>query len=220
MRSTFVATAMLLCAGLVSAQDAKTAGVTPEEAKEGFVSLFDGKTLGGWQGAVKGYAIEDGAMVCKPGGNVYTTKEYANFILRFEFKLPPAGNNGLAIRYPGKGDTAYVGMCELQILDDSSPKYAALDPRQYTGSIYGVVPAHRGYLRPVGEWNIEHVTVRGSVITVELNGTVIVNGDVSKATEFMGNKEHPGLTRTRGFFGFAGHNEPVQYRNVSIKKLN
>src|SRR5712691_11465361 len=137
---------------------------------------------------------------------------------RLEFKLPPAGNNGLAIRYPGRGDTAYVGMCELQILDDSAADYAKLDPRQACCSAYGVVAAHRGYLRPVGEWNYEHVTVKGATIKVELNGNIVLDADVSKVTEFMANSKHPGLNRTKGSFGFAGHNDPVEFKNVAIKK--
>jgi hypothetical protein len=189
---------------------------------DGFTSVFNGKDFTGWAGPVEEYQVENGAIMCKPGkgGTIYVKEEYGDFEAKLEFKLPPGGNNGLAVRYPGTGDTAYVGMCELQILDDTSPKYAALDPRQYCGSVYGVVAAQRGYLRPVGEWNREHVTVKGSTITVELNGTIIVNADVSKVTEYMANSAHPGITRTRGFFGFAGHNEPVQYRNVWIKKLN
>jgi len=187
----------------------------------GFTSVFNGKDLTGWAGPVEEYLVEDGAIMCQPGkgGTIYVNEEYGDFEAKLEFKLPPAGNNGLAIRYPGRGDTAYVGMCELQILDDSSPKYATLDPRQYCGSVYGVVASQRGYLRAVGEWNIEHVTVRGSTITVELNGTIIVNADVSKVAEYMANSAHPGITRTTGFFGFAGHNDPVRYRNVWIKKL-
>ena len=117
----------------------------------------------GWKGPTEQYEIVDGTIVCKPkqGGTIYTEREYADFSVRLEFKLPSGGNNGLAIRYPGEGDTAYVGMCELQVLDSDAPKYSALDPRQYHGSIYGMVAAHRGYLRPVGEWNFEEVTVKG-----------------------------------------------------------
>ena len=111
-------------------------------------------------------------------------------------------------------------MCELQILDDDAPQYKTLDPRQYCCSIYGVVPAHRGYLRPVGEWNFEHVIVKGSTIKVELNGSVVINADVSKVHEFMANHPHPGLLRTKGSFGFAGHSDPVQFRNIRIKKLD
>ena len=125
----------------------------------------------------------------------------------------------MAIRYPGQGDTAYAGMCELQILDDNAPPYAKLDARQYCGSAYGMIAAERGYVRPPGFWNFEEVTVRGSTIRVELNGNVILNGDLSKVTEFMAKSPHPGKDRTSGHFGFAGHSDPVAFRNVSIKKL-
>ncbi|MGE5609335.1 MAG: DUF1080 domain-containing protein [Bacillota bacterium] len=189
---------------------------------EGFKSVFNGKDFTGWAGPVDGYQVQDGMLMCKPGkgGTIYTAEEYGDFEVKVEFKLPPGGNNGLAIRYPGNGDTAYVGMCELQILDDTAAQYKTLDPRQYCGSVYGVVPVQRGYLRPVGEWNFEHVTVKGSTIKVELNGNVVTNADVSKVHEYMANSAHPGITRTKGSFGFAGHNDPVQFRNVKIKKLD
>ncbi len=188
---------------------------------EGFQSLFDGETLNGWSGAVDNYEVKDGAIMCKPGkgGVLHTVDDYEDFVVRLEIKLPEGGNNGLAIRYPGEGDTAYVGMCELQVLDNESPKYAKLDPRQYHGSAYGMVPAHRGYQRPVGEWNFQEVTVKGSTIKVELNGYEILDTDLSKVTEFMANHPHPGKDRTKGSFGFAGHSDPVQFRNVRIKKL-
>jgi len=188
---------------------------------EGFLAVFNGKDFDGWAGPINEYEVKDGAIVCQPhkGGTIHTKAEYADFIARLEFKLPPGGNNGLAIRYPGEGDTAYVGMCELQILDDTSAQYATLDARQYCGSIYGMVAAHRGYLRPLGDWNYEEVTVTGPKIKVEMNGTVIVDGDVSKVTEFMHNSPHPGKDRTSGSFGFAGHNDPVMFRNISIKTV-
>lgn len=186
-----------------------------------FKPVFNGKDFEGWAGPVEGYEVKDGAIMCQPGkgGTIYTKEEYSDFVARLEFKLPPGGNNGLAIRYPGQGDTAYSGMCELQVLDNTASQYATLDPRQYHGSVYGMVPAHRGYLRPVGEWNYEEVTVKGSTIKVELNGTVIVNADVSKVHEFMANSPHPGKDRTRGYFGLAGHSDPVMFRNISIKPL-
>jgi hypothetical protein len=139
--------------------------------------------------------------------------------VRLEFQLPPGGNNGLAIRYPGQGDTAYLGMCELQILDDDAPQYVRLDPRQFHGSAYGMVPAHRGYLRPNGQWNYQQVTVRGSTIRVELNGTLILDADLSQVTSFMGNRPHPGIARTSGHFGLAGHSDPVRFRALRIRRL-
>jgi hypothetical protein len=187
----------------------------------GFADGFNGKDFTGWAGPIENYEVKDGAIVCKPkkGGNIYTQEEYADFVARVEYQLPPAGNNGLAIRYPGKGQPSYEAMCEIQILDDESPKYAKLDPRQYNGSVYGMVPAQRGYLRPVGEWNFMEVTVRGPTIQVELNGTHILDADLSKVTEFKDNRPHPGKDRTAGHFGFAGHNDAVAFRNIQIKRL-
>ena len=197
-------------------------GILAFHNSEGFTSLFDGKTLNGWKGAVDNYEVADGAIRCKPGkgGVLHTDKEYANFVARVEFKLPPGGNNGLAIRYPGEGDTAYTGMCELQVLDNEAEQYAKLDPRQYHGSAYGMIAAKRGYLRPTGEWNFQEVTVKGSKIKVELNGSVILDGDLAEVKDIMANSPHPGKDRTKGFFGFAGHGDAVEFRNVMIKTLD
>lgn len=186
----------------------------------GFTSAFNGKDLAGWSGAVDNYEIVDGAIRCKKGkgGNLFTKKQYGDFVVRLEIKLPPAGNNGLAIRYPGKGNPAYAGMCELQVLDTGYP--GKLAPYQYHGSAYGMVPAAKGYLRAAGEWNYQEVTVKGSTIKVELNGSIILNTDLSKVTDAAKVKQHPGKDLAKGHFGFAGHNDPVMFRNIEIKKLD
>jgi hypothetical protein len=190
----------------------------------GFKSVFNGKNFEGWYGPDDNYEVVDKAVRCKPskGGTIFTKAEYDDFKARVEFKLPPGGNNGLAIRYPGSGDTAYVGMCESQVLDDNYEKATGskIDARQAHGSAYGMVAAARGYQRPIGEWNFEEVTVKGSTIRVELNGTLILDADLSKVTEFMANSAHPGKDRTRGHFGFAGHNDPVMFRNIRIEPLS
>jgi 3-keto-disaccharide hydrolase len=187
----------------------------------GFESVFNGKDFSGWAGPLENYEVADGAILCKPkkGGNIYTKAEYGDHTVRLEYRLPPGGNNGLAIRYPGTGQPSTQAMCEVQILDDTATKYAKLDPRQYNGAAYGMVAPHRGYLRPVGEWNLMEVTVKGSTLVIELNGTRILDADLSKVTEFKDNAEHPGKDRTRGHFGFAGHNDPVAFRNIEIKPL-
>ncbi len=152
------------------------------------------------------------------GGTLFTKEQYDNFVARLEFRLPPGGNNGLAIRYPGEGDPAYAGMCELQVLD--SPRLSRptrSPPGPWLRVRYG--GGARGYLRPVGEWNYQEVTVQGSKIKVELNGTVILDTDLSEVKEFMADHPHPGLKLPKGYFGFAGHSDPVEFRNIAIKPL-
>ena len=196
--------------------------ILKKHGSSGFKDVFNGKDFTGWAGPVENYEVKEGAIVCRPkkGGNIYTQEEFEDFVARVEYRLPPAGNNGLAIRYPGKGQASAVAMCEVQILDDDSPKYAKLDPRQYNGSSYGMIAAQRGYLRPQGEWNFMEVTVRGHKLKVELNGSQILDGDLSTVKEFMGNHPHPGKDRLSGHFGFCGHSDPVAFRNIQIRKLD
>ena len=196
--------------------------ILASKSNSGFADIFDGTTLKGWAGATDDYEVVDGAIQCreKRGGHLYTEGTFDDFVVRLEFQLPPKGNNGLAIRYPGKGDPAYQAFCELQVLDDSHAVYARLDPRQSHGSAYGIAAAHRGYLRAVGEWNFQEVTIIGSRVKVELNGNVILDADLAKVTEFMADSPHPGLTRRSGFFGFAGHNDPVRFRKLRIRNVS
>jgi hypothetical protein len=194
-----------------------------ENDPPGFERVFNGKDFTRWEGPVDNYQVQEGAIMCKPGkgGTIYTKDEYGDFVARLEFKLPPGGNNGLAIRYPGQGDAAYAGTCELQVLDDNYEKATGskIDARQAHGSAYGMVAAVRGYQHPIGEWNYQEVTVKGSTIKVELNGTVILDSDLSKVKDFMSGRAHPGKDRTMGHFGFAGHNDPVMFRDIAIKRL-
>ncbi len=190
-----------------------------KKAGDGFKEVFNGKDFTGWQGATDNYEVVDGAVRCQKdkGGVLYTKDEYADFQVQLEFKLPKNGNNGLAIRYPGgKGDGAYIGMTELQVLDDD---YKGIVPSQAHGSAYKMAAAARGYQRPIGEWNYQVVTVKGSTIKVELNGTQILDADLSKVTDEKTVKDHPGKDRTKGYFGFCGHNDPVEFRNVKVKEL-
>jgi hypothetical protein len=163
----------------------------------------------------------DGAIVCRPdeGGTIYTRKTYSDFVLRFEFKLSPGSQAGLAIRFPGSGNPAYVGMCKIQLLDESSDKAKALDPRQKNGAAYGMAAAHGGFLRPQGQWNFEEVTIQGSTVKVELNGVTILEADLAKVSGFLDNRPHPGRTRRSGHLGLLSHTDPVHFRNVRLKEL-
>ena len=185
--------------------------------EEGYVSLFNGKDLTGWTGDTKGYIVENGNLVCKPGGNLFTEKEYANFSFKFEFKLTPGANNGVGIRTPLEGNPAYEGM-EIQILDDRHEKYKDLHEWQAHGSIYGVVPAKRDHLKPVGEWNSEEIIADGRNVKVIVNGVTIVDSDLDKVTPVDG-KPHPGLKNEKGHIAFCGHGDVIEFRNLRVKDL-
>jgi hypothetical protein len=195
-----------------------------QETKEGFSLLFDGTNINEWTGNTAGYLIQDGALVVTPdkgsGGNLYTKNEYSDFVYRFEFQLTPGANNGIGVHAPLQGDAAYVGM-EVQVLDSEHPMYAELQPYQYHGSVYGVIPAKRGYLNPTGEWNSEEIIVKGTMIKVTLNGTVIVDGDYALASKkgTIDHKEHPGLLNKTGHLGFLGHGDVVRFKNMRVKLL-
>jgi hypothetical protein len=213
-----------------AATGAKPASASAAEAfkpEAGFTSLFDGKTLDGWQminPRGEGYAVKDGTIYCAKGGGgkLLTDKEYGDFVLRFEFRMPPEGsNNGLGIRAPREGDAAYEGI-ELQILDEKAAlagKWGQLRDAQFHGSVYDVVAAKKGAMKPAGEWNQQEVTAKGRQITVKLNGQVItdVNLDTVKDPEVL--KKHPGLARTSGYIGFLGHNDFIEFRHIRIKPL-
>lgn len=205
--------------------DTDNIGLTEEEKTDGFVSLFNGKNLDGWQGNKVDYYAENGELVVDPKkgghGNLFTGKEYSDFIFRFEFQLTPGANNGLGIRAPLKGDAAYVGT-ELQILDNTAPVYANLEDYQYHGSAYGIIPAKRGFLKPVGEWNVQEVYLNGSQIKITLNGEVILDGDLKEASKngTLDKKDHPGLKRDSGYIGFLGHGSELKFRNLRIKDLS
>ena len=198
--------------------------LSDEEKRDGFRVLFDGTNLDEWIGNKTDYQINNGHILVNPQqgshGNLYTKDEFADFIFRFEFQLTPGANNGLGIRTPTEGDAAYEGM-ELQILDNDADIYKTLQPYQFHGSVYGVIPAKRGFLKPVGEWNMEEVIVKGSRVKVILNNEVILDGDILEASKngTIDKHEHPGLLRKSGHIGFLGHGSIVRFRNIRIKEL-
>ena len=191
---------------------------------QGFKELNNGKDLSNWQGAVDSYEVRNGAIVCKPkkGGDLLTKEEYENLIIRVEFKLPPAGNNGIALRTPLGGHSAADGF-EIQVIDSDGYNAAhptkPLLPYQYHGSLYHCVGAKHGYLRPVGEWNFEEIEVRGQTIKVTLNGTKILDVDLDKLDRSQIAHPPKGLDHTKGYIGFAGHNDPVEFRSFKVKRL-
>jgi hypothetical protein len=194
-----------------------------QPVESGFTSLFDGSTLKGWKlirGRGPGYVVENGVIVCPAdgGGNLYTEREYANFVLRLEWRLWEGGNNGIGIRAPLEGDAAYQGM-EIQVLDDESEKYRNLKPTQYTGSIYDVFPVKRGFVKRNGEWNNYEITADGPRVKVVLNGETVMDADLNSVTDEALLKRHPGLRRASGHIGFLGHGTRVEFRRIRVREL-
>jgi len=197
-----------------------------QEKTDGFVALFNGTDLAGWVGDTKGYKVESldgqGAIVCQPGGtNLFTKDEFADFELRLEFKLTAGANNGLALRAPLEGDPAYTGF-ESQVLDNTDPKYKGLKDWQYHGSLYGVAAATATALKPVGEWNVQTVTMKGTRVTIVLNGVTILDVHLDKVApegKTVSGSKVEGLTRTKGHIGFCGHGDRVAFRNVRVKRM-
>lgn len=231
----------LLIAGLVFGLVVPAMGgfdAALQKAEEGFTTLFNGRDLTGWvygrrngreNKSGNGYQIENAVLFStrEDGGNLYTEKEYADFVFRFEFRLTANANNGIGIRAPLEGDAAYVGM-EIQVLDDTGSQYSSLKPAQYHGSVYQMFPAKRGFQKPVGEWNAEEITARGRRITVVLNGTTIVdaNLDEVKDEELLARHRDMskpegsrGIANTKGHIGLLGHGTRVEFRNLRIKEL-
>ncbi|HZF38136.1 MAG TPA: DUF1080 domain-containing protein [Blastocatellia bacterium] len=219
MKSFILLTAVCL---LMFTVEARAQNANSESGEKGFSALFDGKTLNGWKlvgGHGPGYVVKDGVLACPAdgGGNLFTEKEYSNFIFRFEFKTEPGGNNGVGIRAPLEGDAAYQGM-EIQILDDGHEKYKGkIKSEQHHGSIYDVIPARTGFLKPAGEWNEEEIMAQGSRIRVTLNGVIILDADLNNVREEATLKKHPGLKNKSGHIGFLGHGSLLEFRNIRIK---
>jgi len=216
-----LAAALLAPAPARPADDDKGAGLY-----EGFTRLFNGKDLTGWKatGKMDDWAVDGTTLVTKGGGGgwLMTEKEYSDFEVYVDFKMPleGGGNSGVAIRAPMVGDAAYQGM-EIQLLDDvwhlDPAHFKGLKPVQLTGAIYGVVPPSRAALKPVGEWNTIHITAKGRQVTVELNGIKTVDANLDDHKDAF--KEHPGLTRDKGHIGLQSHSNRVEFRNVYVKEL-
>jgi hypothetical protein len=198
-----------------------------QEPPKGFEPLFNGKDLTGWKvnkgGKMDVWGAENGLLFVKGkgGGWLMTEKEYADFELRLDYKLPSKGNSGVALRSPLDGDPAYRGM-EIQLLDDhwhmdTKNFKGGLRPTQLTGAIYDVVPPAKDATKPVGEWNQMQITAKGRQITIVLNGTKIVEANLDDHKSRA--DKHPGLLREKGHLGLQSHDGRVEFRNLYVKPL-
>lgn len=183
--------------------------------------LFNGRDLTGWKaidGPLNSWQVEDGILFCsgKGSGWLSTETEYANCEIELEFRVPPGGNSGVFLRAPHEGNPAFAGM-EVQILDDYAPEYANIKPAQHCGSLYGVAAAEPRVSKKAGEWQKMNILLSGNRVRVTLNGTQIVDADVTAHPDKLA--EHPGLKRTTGYVGLQNHGSRLDFRNLRIRDV-
>lgn len=190
-------------------------------AEPEFKPLFNGKDLSGWKpigGPADSWGVDGDVLYTtgQGGGWLSSEKEYGDFEIMLEFKLPAGGNSGIFIRAPREGQPWIDGM-EVQILDDNDPQYAELKPGQYCGSVYMVAPAKRGSTKKPGEWQSMSVRCEGSKVKITLNEQAIVDADLAQATDKQ--ESNPGISRKAGFIGLQNHGSRLDFRKVQIREL-
>lgn len=188
-----------------------------------FVPLFDGKTLNGWHvqgGEIESWQAGGGILSCiaPEGGWLSTDKQYGDFILSLQWRIPEGGNSGVGLRYPKNSHVSQAGM-EIQILDDSAEKHGDIKPEQYTGSIYYQVAARQGAANPPGEWNLYEITCNGPLVVVVLNSTEVVRAGMDEHTEGKGGLTPLSQRPRAGHIGVQSHGTGVDFRNIKIKIL-
>ncbi len=200
---------------------AALAAVSTAQAED-WIALFNGKNLDGWQavdGPLSSWHVEDDILYCSGGGGGWlsTNKEYGDFEIALEFRVPPGGNSGVFLRAPHENNPAYAGM-EIQILDDRAEQYAKLQPFQYCGSLYGIAAPKTRASKPAGEWQKMHILCKGRQVKVTLNDTVI--SDTNLDDEQAHAATHPGINRRTGYIGLQNHGTRLDFRNVRLRELD
>jgi len=190
--------------------------LTAEEKAEGFVPLFDGRTLEGWTTLAttwRHWLVKDGAIQCVPGGSPYpwlrSRKCYASFTLRLEYRIAARANSGVFVWAPLNARASSLGL-EVQLTSGTAK--GTPDAEETPGAIYNVLAPKEDASNPPDQWNRLEVACRGSKVTVTLNGRVVQDFDADKIP----------LLRTRlrkGVIGLQDHGGAVLFRRIQIKEL-
>jgi hypothetical protein len=204
--------------------------LTPAEMSQGWTLLFDGASTAGWraydkEAAPEGWKAVDGALTrTSRGGDIITARSYRNFELALEWKIGPGGNSGIFYRAAPGSDAIYFSAPEMQVLDDSGH----VDGRSEltsAGAAYGLYPAPRGVVRPVGEWNTVRLLVNGNHVEHWLNGRKIVEYELQspdwqtrvRNSKFKAWREYG--QAAEGHIGLQDHGDWVAFRNIKIRVL-
>ncbi len=205
--------------------------LTDAERAAGWELLFDGETMDGWRGynepsgPPRGWAAVDGTLQrTGPGGDIVTERTFTDFELTLEWRLEEGGNSGIFYRAAEGEEWIYHSAPEMQVLDDERHPDGQ-SPLTSAGANYGLDPAPRGVVRPVGEWNSVRIVVRGSHVEHWMNGRRVVSyelGSPEWAEKVANSKfsQWPAYGQaTSGHIGLQDHGDPVWYRNMKVREL-
>jgi hypothetical protein len=223
-RGTTVALA-LVAACLVAAPGFAGEG-GPKPDAQGWIALFDGKTLDAWQKPpAEKWKIEDGVLTWQKGcGNIWTKEKYGDFILDLEFKVGANSNSGVFLRSPEGEKNWLNGSIEIQVASPAKGKPGKHD----TGAIYDCLAPSEAAEKPAGEWNRMVITAKGNSIQIELNGKKIIDADLNQWAEAGKNPDgsknkfktaYKDMAKV-GHLGLQDHGQAVWYRNIKIKPLD
>ena len=205
--------------------------LTPAEQTAGWRLLFDGRTTTGWRGyrstvMPAGWRVVDGALSrVEPASDIVTQEQYRNFDLSLEWKLTtPGANSGIFYRATEGSDQIYFSGPEMQVLDDD---IHADGKSQLTsaGAAYGLYPAPRGAVKPLGQWNPARILVDGDHVVHWLNGVKMADYVLGSA-DWRARVAQSKFARwpeygkaTQGYIGLQDHGNPAAFRNIKIKVL-
>jgi len=204
--------------------------LTPDEGRDGWQLLFDGKTTAGWRGfrqhdVPKGWVVTDGALTrAGGGGDLITTRPYRDFELSLEWKISAGGNSGIMYRVTEDAEATYETGPEMQVLDDA--RHADGKSRLTSaGASYGLYPSPAGVVLPAGEWNQVRILVKGNHVEHWLNGVKVVTYELLSpdwAAKVAASKfaQWPGYGRApQGYIALQDHGDWVAYRSIKIREL-
>jgi hypothetical protein len=204
--------------------------LSPAEQRAGWRLLFDGRTTQGWRGYMmdsmpSGWQVVDGVLsrVSRAGDIVYQEK-FKNFELSVDWKIAPTGNSGIFYRAIEGPDPIYYSGPEMQVLDDNGHADGKAELTS-AGSVYGLYPAPRGIVKPVGEWNTARILVNGNHVEHWLNGQRIAayelgSADWAQRVAASKFRQWPEYGKaTEGYIGLQEHGNWIGFRNIKLRVL-
>lgn len=233
---TFLLTLIMIGFSFASFSQQKDNSLSSAEKQEGWKLLFDGKTLNGWRmyknRAADSWSVKDGNLYCKGSatdksdkrGDIITKDQFGDFELSVEWKISPQGNSGILYHVTEDYDASYLSGPEYQLIDDDNfPE--KLEEWQKTASDYAMYTTSSRPTKPVGEYNLSKIVVKGAHREYWLNGVKVVEFDAW--TDDWYKRKNEGKWKNDPGYGMAktghiclqDHGSEMWFKNIKIRKL-